>query len=72
MLAKNRRLHRHLNRKGLCISRDNGQQTILDLPDGSAVVITSRASGGRRVRLHIAAPPAVRIRRAELSAENAA
>lgn len=72
MLAKNRRINRNLDRKGLCLSRENGQQTVLDLPDGSAIVITSRASGGRRVRLHIAAPPAVRIRRAELSAENSA
>jgi carbon storage regulator CsrA len=48
---------------GLCLTRYEGEQIIVE----GGIVITIQRVKGRQVRVHIVAPPDVRIRRAELA-----
>lgn len=65
MLAKSKRVLRAL-RRGLVMTRNCGEDFQIDLPDGRVAIVTVVSARQGRVRLHVHAPPELRILRGEL------
>lgn len=73
MLGRTPRLTRKLDRPGLSLERREGQQIVIMLPGGDTVLVTlTQARKPGRARLHLAAPPHVKLLRAELAEKPAA
>jgi sRNA-binding carbon storage regulator CsrA len=67
MLARNKRVtRRRILKNGLVLTRRDGEDFQIDLPDGRHVIVTAVRSHDGRTRLHVHAPSDCPILRGEL------
>ena len=66
MQTRTRETKQKMVRAGLMMTRKHKEIFDLVLADGSEITVTTFLRGDRRARLHVAAPPEVRIIRREL------
>lgn len=71
MLARSKRIYRRIV-KGLVLTRSEGEDIQIDLPDGQMIVVQIVRVDRGKVRLLTQAPETCKIRRGELVAADAA
>lgn len=66
MLARNKRVTRRIVKNGLVLTRKDGDDFQIKLPDGRLVIVTAVESRWGRTKLHVHAPSDCNIVRGEL------